>query len=399
MVTRLLKDLQPKYSLTGKQVRMFNNNSAILNLAEEKRWTVVDSQKRPLNIGHIVSNNFYSKKLFSYKTEKEALQKLDYFNNLKKLYWVNRTFRVNAKETNYIFIDIEANPGTADLKEIALLPIAYAELSANNGMHLAVYVPEHLIAKFPGLFDDSSVVKYGSDGKHSGVEVIFADHFISLTKRTLNPAKSFGTYQYPYMTDAQKQEAFEHLEHWLFGLAENHNARPAKSAKALFSNYSHKHGNGAAFSESYITEDARILASQFTKSQIEKLKAISPSDYGYDYSRYQFNVLAKAFGFYSTNFKSGFMDSANPFILDQIEYTMSNKLPEIPDKTIVLMLYSLALEILPRREKDDHFTNDMPFFMYQAQQVLRFFKKKHAEDAEVNFKIYDEKMPSPTANN
>lgn len=378
------------------QIQAFYNNKAIKHLMQFPAWTVTNGKKLPLNISKYIDSNFKNEALFSYNTKDESLLRLGQFCHIDKFKYQGFAFRNDVNQTHYLILDIERNSGTAPIKLIASLPIAYWELSKHNGSHVLVEVPDEILhsKKYENLFNGKSVIKIGSNGEHSGVEVIFRKHFITFTKKVMDRKKIINeelhspyAYYKPNLTTQEKEQFNQNLQKFLDVLEK-------ASAYGSYGNnqvdieglQTNDHSN--AFNPALVTHDAKVLANQFTNRQLKELKALTPADYGDDHSRYQFNVLIKAYGCLQSNYKNGFAWSKNPFTLEclhHLDYTADNQ-PVIPKKTIILMLYSLALDMFEHRKKDNHFSNGMPFFMYQATKVVEGVRDN--DRGKLRFKVY-----------
>lgn len=320
----------------------FYNNPVIRELAGNKRWTVsttkeiVDKNgkkksKMPIDMYELINNervwgcawNRGHHPLVDLQTVCDTLPTA-----------TNNAYMLDATEDGYVVLDVEGRCPEFMKKEFLKLPYLYGEISMSGyGLHLIFKLPKKILAKYPNAMTKASL-----QSKNKDYEVLMADHFVTFTRNTLPPASG-----------ERSVKDFEQIFEALCRIQ-----RKTVQAESM---------NVKDIDTSKIKDFDKIM--NYLRKQ-EYGKTIEDFQYenktGYDNSAYEHYASR----FYYTRLKK---------LLSNPAYTGTDYSDE--DKAIII--YSIAKERIPYREKHDETRAGMPWLMFI---VTRMIAKTDKQDEE-----------------
>lgn len=174
----------------------FRNHPFISSIASKERWTVSDNHKMPIDMYALLHEG----KIAGAATPAApCLISLDELNeNLANA--ANYAFHLNAREDNFIVLDVEPKC-PEDIKEKLLRTNAlYREVSmSGHGIHLIFPYPAAILAKYPKA--QNKIVLKHPDGWYE----ILMEHYVTFTARQLpEPDVTDATVINEIITDLAK---------------------------------------------------------------------------------------------------------------------------------------------------------------------------------------------------
>lgn len=318
-------------------------------IANDKRWTVSDTNKRPINAKELLeSGNIYGARD---ESELVTLYELDNNPNLQA---VNRTYRLQARHNNVIMIDVEPEASNELKNQAFYFPAHYTELSTNGGVHLLIAVPQDLINdENRYLFEELSVFKEPvpkEENRPSYFEVLFNDHYITFTKRAIIDKASVD-----YNTNPQ---AKQQLANFLNNIVQLDKERKEKRELA----------------KSYQIDMFEESISKEKKEQIQKFINIRHLDpvkqraierdigmYNEDLSRYEMAV--------ATGIVGGVLRTSN---LARTTITYRDMLSTFTEQDYVYASYLIMKDIIPYRDKHEEYRDGLPWLMYICREAYTY---------------------------
>lgn len=329
--------------------QVFKQYPIIEHLSSHKRWTVSDTDKRPINAVELLNTG----ELYGARDESElvTLDELDANTNLQA---VNRTYRLQARQNNIIMIDVEPEASNA-LKDFAFhFPAHYTELSMNGGVHLLIHVPDDCINDDNRyMFNDLSVFKEPvpkEENRPAHYEVLFNDHYITFTKRAVTQKVSVD-----FNTDhAAKMKLVQFLENIVHLDKERREKRELAKSHQI-----------DVYLDT-ITEKKKKDIDEFIHMQYlnpVKQRAIERDidTYGGDMSRYEMAV--------ATSITGGVLRTAN---IAKTTASYRDMLSTFTEQDYVYASYLIMKEIVPYRDKHDENRDGLPWLMYIARESYTY---------------------------
>ena len=311
----------------------FYSNPIIKQIAPNKRWTVsttkevVDNNgkkksKMPIDMYELINNdriwgcawNRGHHPLVDLQTVCDVLPTA-----------TNNAYMLDATEDGYVVLDVEGRCPEFMKKEFLKLPYLYGEISmSGHGLHLIFALPKDILAKYPNAMTKSSLQSESKD-----YEVLMADHFVTFTRNTLPPSSGERTVK-------DFENIFEELCR-----------RQRKSIQA----------DSVAVTDidtSKIKDFDKIM--KYLRQKQYK-KTIEDFEYknktGYDNSAYEHYASR----FYYTCLKK---------LLNNPAYAGK----EYTDDEKAIIIYSIAKEKIPYREKHDETRAGMPWLMFIVTRMI-----------------------------
>lgn len=320
----------------------FYNNPVIKQIAVNRRWTVsttkeiVDKNgkkksKMPIDMYELIHNeriwgcawNRGHHPLVDLQTVCDVLPTAR-----------NNAYMLDANEDGFVVLDVEGRCPEFMKKEFLKLPYLYGEISmSGHGLHLIFELPKDILAKYPNAMTKSSL-----QSKSKDYEVLMADHFVTFTRNTLPPASGERTVK-----------DFENIFEALCRIQ-----RKSVQADSI---------SVTDIDTSSIADFDKIM-NYLRKKQYNK--TITDFEYenktGYDHSAYEHYASR----FYYTSLKR---------LLNNPAYAGK----EYTDDEKAIIIYSIAKEKIPYREKHDETRAGMPWLMFL---VTRMIAKTDKQDEE-----------------
>lgn len=337
----------------------FRNVPIINYLSTDKRWTVSDKDKRPINAKKLLETG----DLFGAREESELVTLID-LDNDPNLQAVNRTYRLNARHNNIIMIDVEPEASN-EMKNFAyFFPAHFTELSMNGGVHLLIHVPDDCITDDNRyMFTDLSVFKEpipDGENRPAHYEVLFNDHYVTFTKKAVmeKPSVDFDT----------DLEAKAKLVNFLDEIVKLDKER--KNNRELA-----KQNQIDIFEES-ITDEKHKQIVKFTEIRhldTIKQRAMNRSleDYGGDHSRYEMSLATAVAG--------GIWRTSN---IAKTTVSYRDILSTFTDQDYVYAVYLIIDDVIPHRNKHDEYRDGLPWLMYIARNAYSYIVSQEKERKE-----------------
>lgn len=335
----------------------FMQHPIIRKLAHEEHWTVSDKDKQPVHARILLAEDVLHNAHWRDGNPLVALTALDANPNLA---FVNRAYRLHARDNRVIAIDVEPHASPEMKQMVWDFPGHLRELSRNGGIHLLIEVPEDCIDDANRyLFDDLAVFKEpipaGVKAK-STYEVLFNDHYITFTKKlgfhkeptdfAQDPAakaKLKGFLDNLVRLDAERREQRELMKQHRAELEEGKMTPELKSALTMLL-------------ELPPIEVARESVSQKTLD-----------DYGGDASRYESSVASS----YAHHIMR-----AHKMALEAISYRDQALL--LGENELIRGVYELLTDTVEYRPKHDEEREGYPWLLYVARNSYTYVKSQKA---------------------
>lgn len=319
----------------------FYNNPVIQKIADNKRWTVSTTKatidkngkkrsKMPIDMYELIHNS----RIWGCAWDRGHHPLVDLQTVCETLPTAKtNTYMLDAADDGFVVLDVEGRCPEHMKQEFLKLPYLYGEVSmSGHGLHLVFELPKHILDRYPNAMTKASLQSENKD-----YEVLMADHFITFTRNTLPPSDT-GTVK-------DFEQIFEAL------------CRIQKATVKFDA------VNVQDMDTDNIPDFEKIMAylRQFNYNKtVEDFEY--PNKTGYDNSAYEHYASR----YYYTQLKKCLHSSA---------YTGTVYSDE--DKAIII--YSIAKEKIPYREKHDETRAGMPWLLFL---VTRMIGKTDRQDLE-----------------
>lgn len=334
--------MTPDGIMTYEDFGEFYANPVIQQIANNKRWTVSTTKevigndgkkksKMPLDMYALIN----LEKVWGCAWDRGHHPLVDLKTVCETLPTArNNAYLLDATEDGFVVLDVEGACPEFLKKEFLKLPYKYGEISmSGHGLHLIFDLPKEILAKYP-----YAATKASMQSKDRDYEILMADHFVTFTRNVLPPS-----------TCELSIEDFEHIFESLCSIQRE--SIKAESVRVEDIDTS----NIPKFDE--ITNELR---------QQEYGKTLEDFAYerrqGYDNSAYE-HYLSR---FYYTRLKK---------MLREAKYADLN----YSDEDKALIIYTIASEKIPYREKHDETRAGMPWLLFL---VTRMIAKTDIQDEE-----------------
>lgn len=288
----------------------FYSHPFIKSIADKERWTVVDKNKRPIDIKELM----YNSRIIGCQCQDE--RSLTTLNTLLNVLpnAANNTFYMDSLIDRFVVLDIEPICPQNIKNELLQLPYIYGEVSmSGKGYHLVFPLPD-IIYNYP-----AACKKIVFKEKHKYYEILL-QHHITFTRNMIPPATGSGDFTalFEKLAAEQIDNSFNKLE----------------------------------FDENMPDE---------VPMQDEILDILARQTYSKTADNFYNDMSKYEYGHLSFLYEKLCCILNISKIKDNHKYTDSEKL---------LLLYHSAENVIPYRAKHDEFRNGMPWLMYLASQVM-----------------------------
>lgn len=160
----------------------FYNNSAIQSIAHQRRWTISDNNKMPIDIRNLVFNGMITGAhgIDHADVELDTLDELT--QHIPTAH--NHAYYHRMLDTGFVIVDIEPSCPESYRNMLFQLPHVYAETSmSGRGYHLIIPVSNDM--RFSPVYAGLSAVKHDK----GWVELLF-DHWITFTRNDIDVVSS-----------------------------------------------------------------------------------------------------------------------------------------------------------------------------------------------------------------
>jgi hypothetical protein len=295
----------------------FYGNPVIQRLSYEKRWTISDNNKVPIDMTDLLASN--GQAIHGALTRKEGHNPFVDLHTLMKNIpnAANNAYSLDAKTDGILILDIEPKCPKAIAEKLLQLPALYGEFSlSGKGYHLIFPIPK----EYEDVYSCCVAVK-----EEHGYYEFLCNHCITFT-RNIIPAG---------FTPNIGQGSYEDFVKVWCELASKVDLTQKDSVVDIMSEEEDTEWTD------YIQ---KILQSD------EKAYKKTPSDFGDDMSRYEHGYTGHVY-FVLLN------------ILKRLKvfYTKSEMIWEV---------YRATSELIPYRDKHDTIHDRMPWLLYQASVIV-----------------------------
>lgn len=304
----------------------FYTNPFIKSIENNKRWSISDNNKMPVNMSALKLNKIYGAS-FKVPEHMETLNgTLDIIPYPK-----NHAYYMDIHKDDFILLDIEPECPEEIKKEFLKTPYIYGEYSlSGKGVHL--------IYKKPKNWKDYDVIlkKANVKEKNSFYEIMFS-HWVTFTRNTLD------------IIDNSKNNDNDFFEKTFTKLCEEH--KDVKVVKMDFEIQKEQKDKIKNFD--YIVNS--ILSTITYQKRPEDFYDDKRGKN--DMSKYEFGVT----GFYYIRLKR---------FLDSYDIKYSNYEYSLEDKA--LLLYGITKKFLKFRPKHNEKRENLPWLLHLAKRVIQY---------------------------
>ena len=301
--------------------KSFYGNPVIVSLAKKPKWTVSDSDKRPIDMYDWKNKGI----IHGAKTDKGynpylTLDELcDFVPNAS-----NNAFFLDALEDDIVVLDIEPVCPKEIRDKLIRLPFEYAEISmSGKGIHMIFRLPHHILDEYPIVREKT----YMRD--KNGYFEILLQHMVTFTRRSLRQSAN--------------PVGIEEFETLFRNLACEQKQTPKVSVATVNQN--------AIDSIPYYRALYNVLKYQVYKKTADDFYNEDKSKI--DYSAYEYAMC----GFY---YRKLMKCLPNKKYKDHI-YT---------DAELALIIYSVIKEKIEHRAKHDESRKGMPWLLFVAATFI-----------------------------
>lgn len=334
--------MTPDGIMTYEDFGDFYTNPVIQKIANNKRWTVSTTKevigndgkkksKMPLDMYALIN----LEKVWGCAWDRGHHPLVDLQTVCDTLPTArNNAYLLDATEDGFVVLDVEGACPEFLKKEFLKLPYKYGEISmSGHGLHLVFDLPKDILAKYP-----DAAAKASMQSKDKDYEILMADHFVTFTRNVLPPS-----------TGELSIKDFENIFESLCRIQ-----RPSVKAESV---------RVADIDTSSIPRFEEITDALRKQEYGKTLEDFAyERRAGYDNSAYE-HYLSR---FYYTRLKK---------MLREAQYADLN----YSDEDKALIIYTIASEKLPYRDKHDESRAGMPWLLFL---VTRMIAKTDIQDEE-----------------
>lgn len=294
---------------TFRDFNDFYNHPFIKSIADNEKWTVSDNNKRPIDMFVYKYRHEVTGAIFTDNKSLVSLSELcNLIPNAK-----NNAYFMDSLTDNFVVLDIEPTC-PKDIKEKLLLtPYIYGEISlSGKGYHLIYPIPS-CFSKYP-IAQKKIVMKE----KHGYYEILL-QHYVTFTRNMLPSA--IGTENF--------DPIFEELA-------------------SIQIETKRKDTDIQELKPDDIPLEKDILITLF---HLDYKK--TPADFYNDLSKYEYGFI----GFLYYHLKKQ---------LDINKY----KIHKYSDNEKAWLLYTVAKDKIPKRQKHEEYRNNLPWLLYLASEII-----------------------------
>ncbi len=293
----------------------FMQNDFIQGIANNRRWTVSTSKKKPIDMnvlrsqGKVVGASFKDGNM-------PLVDLYDVRNILPNA--ANATYSLHQALDNFVVLDIEPKCPQKIRDSLLTLPYLYGELSmSGKGFHLIFRKPS---TRYKEILMSKTAVR-----EENGYYEFLLTHYVTFTGMMLRP-----TEQCIFQDISKMDELFDDIAKTK-KLSINTEMNPDSIPKL----------NDIVY--------GKTIASTLKRAVYGK----TLSDFKNDNSAYEFGVI----GFYMHNLD---------LLLSTTKYNKQEYMP--PEK--VRILYTVVSDVIPHRIKHEEFRNGIPMLMYSCMRAM-----------------------------
>lgn len=327
----------------------FYNNPAIQKIKDNKRWTVSTTKditdkngkkrnKMPIDMYELINNN----RIWGCAWDRGHHPLVDLQTVCDTLPTAKtNTYMLDAMDDGLVVLDVEGRCPDHMKKEFLKLPYLYGEISmSGHGLHLIFELPTKILKKYPNAMTKASLQSENKD-----YEILMADHFVTFTRNTL-----------PSSSNECSAEDFERIFENLCSVQKQTIQFDAVNVKDID------------------TDNIPDFDTMLTYLQ-----------------QFEYNKTLKDFAYPN---KTGYDNSAYEHYASRYYYTQLKKCINSPaytgaeysDEDKAVMIYYIAKEKIPYREKHDEIRAGMPWLLFLVTRMIGRTDKQDLEWEQENRK-------------
>lgn len=287
----------------------FYNHPFIQSIANNKRWTVCDNNKRPIDMFSYMYQQKITGAIFTDEKSLVSLPELcDIIPDA-----ANNTYYMDTLIDNFVVLDIEKTCPDNIKQKLLSTPYIYGEVSlSGKGYHLIFPLPE-CFSKYP-IAQKKIVMK-----EQHGYYEILLQHYVTFTRNMLPPSPNTTSFEtiFEELASIQTETVRKDID-----------IQTLQPANIPFYN--------------------DILA---VLSHMDYKK--TPEDFCNDMSKYEYGFI----GFFYRKLKN---------IISIKKYKVHN----YTDNERAWILYTLTKDKIRYRPKHDEFRNNLPWLLYLSGEII-----------------------------
>lgn len=295
----------------------FYGNPVIQRLAFERRWTISDKDKVPIDMTDLLASN--GQVIHGALTKKEGhCPYVDLHTLMKNIPNAkNNAYWLDAKTDGILVLDIEPKCPKVISDRLLQLPALYGEYSMSGKGY-------HLILPLPNTYEDVFGCKTAVKEEHGYYEFL-CNHYVTFTRNVLpaNLVPNMGTMSYDDYVNIWNE------------MAENIKVDEKNIVLEIMS-------------EEVDTEWTDYIQTILQSSECDYSK--TPEDFEDDMSRFEYGCTSH-------------------YYHELIKILKSIKVEYEKDE-LIWEIYRATAEILPYREKHDTARNGMPWLLYLSASIV-----------------------------
>lgn len=324
----------------------FYGNPTIRSLADHRRWSVSDSNKRPINVPALVyENKLYGARQMELDTDCVTLGEL--------VHWLpdakNCAYFFDAQQANCLIIDIEKTCPPKEAKRLLKLATTeglYSETSmSGKGYHILVPIPYNFYER------TDMIQKVALQDENQHYEILLS-HWVTFTRNPIDPK---------LLKDAASDAENNITVATLFD--ELCTQTSTRESANNFGDISNLDVSPNGYTEAQKEFDNFIAAK--AKKVIDNTKRKSLEDFNEDTSRWEFSTLSLLVRATAQQISEEF--TKRKLHREESPYSTTNVEPE----HVIRIAFRLALEYIPHREKHDTQRNGLPYLLHQTIDAVR----------------------------
>lgn len=329
----------------------FYGNPVIRRLATERRWTISDREKMPVNMNTLLTYGHVGGGASAYHLDTDTVSLGTLVNRIPSA--ANHAYYIRAEDIGYVMLDIEktAPPElTHRLLKLAATDGVYAETSmSGQGYHILLPLP-------PNFHDHEASMTKAKIQHPDGHYEVLIDHWVTFTR---NPIPT-------HLTQLADTDPANDTVSWA-GIYDE--LLTAAATRPSAGNDVDVHSVASLEPDGYTTAmrdfDDEVAAS--VVRQVTNTDRKGLADFNHDTSRWEFSTLSLV------------VRRSARLITERLRIAAGDHPPGYPaypsdtvltPEHLVRTAYRCVLELIPYREKHDGTRHDMPYLLYQTVQAV-----------------------------
>lgn len=307
----------------------FSNHPFIQSIAQNEKWTISTKDKMPIDMYELMYNKRIRGAQYSDNLSLTSLEKL----NSVMPAAANYAYYLNAPVDGFVVLDIEPKCPKELRQKLMTMDALYVEKSmSGKGIHMVFKYPYDIIAKYPNAAE-KIVFKEPENGSYE----ILINHYVTFTGNALeyeidpNIEKMSFTELFEEMAAMQKSVQVNNVDF--------EELKPVETGQI-----------------ERVFELLRYAADTWRKTPEDFTNQLGEVDN----SKYEFAYIGYLYDKLNTITKVS-------AIAEDHTYT---------DEEKVWIIYSIAKDVIPYREKHDSYRNGQPWLVYLITSVMAKYEDR-----------------------